>query len=101
MAVLAGALAGLEKLHIGFNAAFLCVQLRMHQVLDQPVGAALERHVLGRNHIESRLVLVPERLRGRDVLGADVAGFAAGTGHVALIECFGHGASLLKDPWAA
>jgi len=68
----------LEELHVGLDAAFARVQLGVDQVLDQPVGRALERHVLGEHHVGARLVVLPERLRGRDVIGPEAAGLVAG-----------------------
>ena len=46
VAMLARALAGLEELHVGFDAALPRVHLVMDEVLDEAVGRALERHLV-------------------------------------------------------
>src|SRR5215468_4397534 len=47
VAVLAGALAGLEELHVGLDAALPGVHLVMNEMLDKPVRRALPWHVVG------------------------------------------------------
>src|SRR4029079_5635996 len=72
------AFAGLEELHIGFDAALACIQAMMDEMLDQSVGGPLPRHVLGFDDIGPRLVALAEFLRGRDVVGVEIAGVRSG-----------------------
>jgi hypothetical protein len=95
VAVLARALAGLEELHIGLDAALPRVHAPVHDVLDETVGGALERHVLGAHHVVARFVDLAELLRGRDVVGAEAAGLGAGMGGAFFFE---RGAHLESSP---
>ena len=78
VAVPARAFAGLEELHIGFDAALAGIQAMMDEMLDQSVGGPLPRHVLGFDDIGPRLVALAEFLRGRDVVGVEIAGVRSG-----------------------
>jgi hypothetical protein len=51
MPMLARALARRKELHIGLNATFLGIETIVNEVLDEPVGAPLERHILGTDDI--------------------------------------------------
>src|SRR5580700_8226828 len=78
MAVLAGALAVFEELHIGFDAALPRVHLLMHEMLDQAVGRAFPRHVLGLGDVGQRGVIGAEFFRLDHRLGQKFAGVGAG-----------------------
>ena len=84
--VLARALARLEELHIGFHAAFARVEAMVDEVLDQAVGRALPRHVLGFDDVGQGLVARAEVLRSRDVVGVKGAGGGAGQRRVFVLE---------------
>src|SRR5207244_3490322 len=88
--VLARALAGLEELHIGLDAALARVQPMMHEMLDQPVGRALPRHVLGLDDVGQRLVALAKILRGRDVVDVEAATGGARKCGSLVLERYGH-----------
>ena len=79
-------LAGLEELHVGFDAHLARVQLVMDEMLDQAVGGMLPRHVLGEHDVELALVVLAELLRGLDVVGAEGGGLVAGERRDAILE---------------
>ena len=86
MPVLAGTLAVFEKLHVGLDAAFPRIELLVDEMLDQAVGGALPRHVLGFDDIGARLVLPAELRRGRDGVGVKRAACRAGMRCVLVFE---------------
>jgi hypothetical protein len=83
--------AGLEKLHVGFDAHLARVQLLVHEVLDQSVGAVLPRHVLGVDDVGLALVGLAEFGRSFQLVGAEGGGLVAGQRRLAIGEA-GHGA---------
>src|SRR5215831_13932770 len=90
VAMLAGALAGFEELHIGLNAALPRVHPVMNEMLDQPVRRALPRHVFGADNIGQRLVHLAELLRGGNVVDAQSRCLLAHMGEIAFVEDFAH-----------
>src|SRR5258708_7807254 len=86
VAVLAGALAGIEELHIGLDAALPRVHLVVHQMLDEPVRRALPGHLVGADDVGQRLVHLTELLRRGDILDAQARGLAAHMGEIAFVE---------------
>src|SRR5919204_3987553 len=92
--MLAGALAGVEELHIGLDAAFPRVQAMMNKVLDQAVGTTLPRHVLSFDDVRPRFVLFAEILRGGGVIGVKSAIGGARTSRAFVLES--HCLALLK-----
>ena len=94
MPMLAGALAGRKKLHIGLNAALLGIQAAVDEMLDEPIGAALERHICGADNVQASLVILSELLRCNDIFRAEAACFCAVRCDVALFQSFVHGACL-------
>src|SRR5258708_1696060 len=58
----------------------------MDEMLDQPVGGTLERHLLRGHHIGQRLVELAEFLRRQDVFRTQARGLVADMGKVAFVE---------------
>jgi hypothetical protein len=84
--MLARLFARLEELHVGLDAALPGVELMVHEVLEQPVGAVLPRHVLGEHDIELGLVGLAEFLRRFHVVGAKAGGLVAGERRAAIFD---------------
>src|SRR5215469_16797292 len=76
--MLARAFAVLEELHIGFDATLPRLHLLVHEMLDQPIGRALPRHVFGLDHVRPRRVFGAELLGSHEIVGEKAAGGGAG-----------------------
>src|SRR5438270_10935961 len=98
MSVFARALTGLEKLHIGFHAAFARVEPMMHEMLDQAVRGTLPWHILSLDHIRERGVARAEFLRTRNVIGMEGAAGRPRPSRFLVLKQHG---SLLKFPRGA
>src|SRR5687768_12542825 len=90
MPVLAGSLARLDELHIGFDTHLARLHLIMEEVLDVAIGRLLERHLLGSDHVRTRCIIRAEFGGGRRIFGAVVDGARAYPGEVLFVESFCH-----------
>src|SRR5215468_4350340 len=88
MPVLARRLARRQELHVDVEAALLGIHLLVDDVLDQPVGRALERHVGGLHQIEPAGIVLAERFGRLDRVGVeiDVARLGIGARPLARID---------------
>src|SRR6516165_7352160 len=95
--VFAGAGPRLQELHVGLDAAFLRIQTIMHEMLDEPVCAPFERHVLCVDDVQAGFVALPEFRGCRNIVGAEAAGLRACPRHVAFFDRLAHVAVLSRS----
>ena len=79
-----GRAAGGNELHVDVDGALLGVHALVDDVLDQPVGGALHRHLVPFHDVHPFAVFLTELPRRLEGLGVEIDLAAAGTGALAL-----------------